>query len=237
MEKKIIAVLQSFVFLLSSCLNEQEVQFSYRESNLQLLQTMAKDANVEVEIELYEDEKFSQSEILAYKRIFEDIAGLENQTFELTPNGCSSRVYESYAYYGSASYEGNEFSATVYWKKDNQTGDIIDIYGGLGGQIVSKYDGIYGSPTITGSIYSMIHYGQTINFVNSSTISLTLKADYVVETYTLNSAGYPDTSTLPLSRITSKVGAGGNVDVINMTGTFEIHSAGEGSWGRDNLEF
>ncbi len=233
---KFIAVFQLFALLITSCLNEQEPQFSYKESNLKLLQTMAKDANIEVEIEIYKDKELNQSEILAHKLIFENIARLDNYAFKLIPNKCSSRVYEPYAYYGSASYDGNDFSVTVYWKKDNQTGDIIDVYGGLGGRFTTKYDDIYGSPTITGAVYSMIHYGQTINFMNNSTISLTLKADYVIETYTLNSAGYPDTSKLPLSRITSKVSASGDVNIINMTGAFDIHSAGEGSWGKDNLE-
>lgn len=32
------------------------------------------------------------------------------------------------------------FDLSVSWKKDNITGEIIDIYGGLGGENVSTYN-------------------------------------------------------------------------------------------------
>lgn len=180
--------------------------------------------NVEIELfNQYATEPLETRVIDNYKEIFENIVGIDGLQITLSYK-VNSRTFESYCYYGVVSYEGHAFDLSVYWKKDNITGEIIDIYGGLSGENVSTYN------PYDATVYEMIHMGQTIDFVNNDIISLTLKANYIVSVYTLNGNGNPDYDNL-LSRVTSKIIAYGSVYMNENYGSFTATSAGEESWG------
>lgn len=183
--------------------------------------------NVEIELfNHYATEPLEARVIDNYKKIFEQIAELNEVQIELSDK-VNSRTFEPFFYHGAVSYESHAFDLSVYWKKDNITGEIIDIYGGIGGENVSTYN------PYDATVYEMIYMGQTIDFVNNNIISLTLKANYVVSVYCLDGNGQPDHDSL-LSSVTSKVVVSGSVYMNANYGSFTATSAGEGSWG--NLE-
>lgn len=136
-----------------------------------------------------------------------------------------SRVVESFSYYGGVGYDGHTFDLAVHWRIDNSTGDIFDIYGGLGG---GGWDDYY---PYDYTYREMIHMGQTLHHANLEQISISLKADYVVSEYLPNSNG-----NHLMNRITSKVTATGIVYIQSYTSSFTIYSSGEGSWGRDLID-
>lgn len=217
-----------FLLCFSACSNEETPQISQKELNLLKLQSIAKEMGCNVSIKLFDDLALplTKEQIDLHRQIFANISNLNGSTFDLKPKN-SSRAYESFSYYGGATYEGRTFTAAAYWQKDNQTKDITEVVAGLGGRIFdTSGDNII--------LYTMTHWGQTLDGIHNETIYLTLRADYTVATYPrINSSDTIDISRGPLSEIVSKVGASGQVDTKAMNGSFTIHSAGPGSWALD----
>lgn len=221
----------TILFSFIACSNEEIPQVSQKEQNLLILQSIAKEVGVNVEIKLSDNFNLplSEEQIKVHRHIFQEIFDLNGTSFDLKPNISSSRAYESFSYHGAATYEGRTFTAATYWQKDNQTGHIMEVIAGLGGRIFDTTGGNI-------VLYTMTHWGQTLDGINNETIYLTLKADYTVATYPrINSSDTIDISRGPLSEIVSKVGASGQVDTRAMSGTFTVHSAGSGSWALDMI--
>lgn len=212
----------------SGCSNQDEVQISFQEQNLLKLQTIAKEVGANVQIELFNEHTrrpLTNLEIRLYKNEFEKVVALNNYKIELSLIQSYSRAIESYSHYGGVEYDGHIFDLTIFWKIDNETGEIFDILGGLGGEKKDFYD------PYDYTIREMIQREQTINYANNEQISISLKADYVVSVYTPTSTGDHLSS-----RITSKVTAAGIVYIKSNTSSFTMHSSGEGSWAEDMLE-
>lgn len=215
----------------TGCVDENISNVSQKEQNMEVLYSLAKEVGCDAEIKLSEEfnQPLSKEQIGMYRYLFENISKLDGYTFNLTSGTPMSRVYDSFSYSGSATYEGRSFSATVFWQKDNQTGEIREIVAGIGGRI---YDTTGGDIIL----YTMTNWGQTVDNISAGIISLTLKADYTVATYPrLNGSDSIDTSRGPLSEIISKVGVAGQINTEIMTGNFTVHSAGPGSWALDMM--
>lgn len=216
----------TILFCFTACSNEEIPQVSQKELNLDLIQSIAKDIGVQVDVELFNEhatEPLTKQAINKYRNEFLKIAELNGKTIELTKLS-DSRAVESFSYYGGVGYDGHTFNLTVHWRIDNATGDIFDIYGGLGGECIDDYD------PYDYTRREMIHMGQTIHHSNLEQISISLKADYVVSEYLPTSNG-----DHLMNRITSKVTAYGTVYIKSYTSSFTVHSAGEGSWSLDMI--
>ena len=217
----------TILFCFNACSNEDDAQITQKEQNLLKLQSIAKEVGVNVEIELFNEHAtrpLTNSEINKFKDEFLKIAELNGKKIALTKLS-DSRVVESFSYYGGVGYDGHTFDLAVHWRIDNSTGDIFDIYGGLGG---GGWDDYY---PYDYTYREMIHMGQTLHHANLEQISISLKADYVVSEYLPNSNG-----NHLMNRITSKVTATGIVYIQSYTSSFTIYSSGEGSWGRDLID-
>lgn len=213
-----------FILCFTACSNEEIPQVTQKELNLNLIQSIAKEMGIQVHVELYNEhatEPLTKQAINKYRNEFLKIAELNGKIIELTKLS-DSRVVESFSYYGGVGYDGHTFDLTVHWRIDNATGDIFDIYGGLGGERIDDYN------PYDYTHREMIHMGQTIHHANLEQISISLKADYVVSEYLPTSNG-----NLLMNRITSKVTATGIVYIQSYTSSFTINSSGEGSWGLD----
>lgn len=217
----------TILFCFTACSNEEIPQVSQKELNLNLIQSIAKEIGVNVKIELFNEHAtrpLTNSEINKFKNEFSKIAELNGKKLKLTKLP-DSRAIESFSYYGGVGYDGHTFDLAVHWRIDNSTGDIFDIYGGLGG---GGWDDYY---PYDYTYREMIHMGQTLHHANLEQISISLKADYVVSEYLPNSNG-----NHLMNRITSKVTATGIVYIQSYTSSFTIYSSGEGSWSRDWID-
>lgn len=76
------------------------------------------------------------------------------------------------------------------------------------------------------TVREMMHMGQTLHSSDTYAISITLKSDYIVTEYSYM-------YNTVMNQIRSKVAAEGYVYIQQNSGTFTVHSSGEGSWGDD----
>lgn len=224
----------AILFCFTACSNDETPQVSQKELNLNLIQSIAKDMGVQVDVELYDRQAIyplTKADIEYFKETFKQIAELDGQTVNLNINNTNSRVAEGFSYFGSALFNGHSFNVSVYWKKDNQTGEIFDIVGGMAGYAesdINDYQDVYFK-----TCCEMFHMGQTIHHANGTEISISLHSDYVA-TQKCYSNLLPDIGDgFTMNTTRCKVTAYGNVRFQGNTGSFVVNVAGSGSWGDD----
>ena len=228
--------LGALLLCFTACTNEETPQVSQKELNLNLVQSIAKDMGIQVDVELYGRQTIyplTQEDIAYFKETFKQIAELDGQTVNFKINETNSRVAESFSYFGKAPFNGHSFNVAVYWKKDYQTGEVFDIVGGMAGYAETDPH-VYPDATFI-TCCEMFHMGQTIHHANGSEISISLHSDYIASQKCYN--GLPGDSNV-MNTTRCKVTAYGNVRFQGNTSSFEVHVAGPGSWGddwRDNL--
>ena len=208
---------------LSSCESDLNVDVSQKEQNIELLRSIADSMGCNVEIELFNrqaTEPLTALDIEKFKAKFKEIVAMDGMRIELSPVAIDSRVLESNSYRGIAGYDGHNFNVSVYWTLDSATGEFTDIVGGMGGRAIDDYK------PYDYTVREMMHMGQTLHSSDTYAISITLKSDYIVTEYSYM-------YNTVMNQIRSKVAAEGYVYIQQNSGTFTVHSSGEGSWGDD----
>ena len=220
-----------FLLCFSACSNEEIPQVTQKELNLNLIQSIAKEMGVQVDVELYDRQAIyplTKADIEHFKKTFKQIAELDGQTVDFNTNNTYSRVAEGFSYSGTAPFNGHSFNVAVYWKKDNQTGEVFDIVGGMAGYAETEPHVYPGATFVT--CCEMFHMGQTIHHANGSEICISLHSDYIATQKCYN--GLPGNGNV-MNTTRCKVTAYGTVHFQGNTDSFVVHVAGSGSWGDD----
>lgn len=230
--KSAYIILFVFVAMLSGCTNEQTFEYSVNEQNIKLIQKIACNygfPKVELYYEGIRTTPLSQDEIIAYENYFKELRQLNGMVIK-TKGVIDSRALESDVYYGTASYENHSYNITVYWMKDNQTNEICNIEGGIGGSSLTEYPWPDSDEIIiaNGIVNEIIYQGKTLHGASNGIISITIRGDYLTKRYKMN-GGRIDFDELYYQTV-SKVAADGKVNTRTKEGQFVIHYSGEGSW-------
>lgn len=205
---------------------------NYDDSNIESIRKIALKygfTDIEVRINHSKEELLTKEELdsfEAYYRILKEINNKNIKLKKLTSNSIS-RVLESSSYHGGVSYEGHSYRVAVYWMKDNETGEICNIEGGMGGSSLDTYP--YPTEVANGIVYELVYQGKTIYGAGGGIIDLTLRGDYILKRYHLI-GNKIDFDRGPYYSTISRVAASGRVNTNTLEGGFTMHYSGPGSW-------
>lgn len=229
-----VTICLGFLFVMS-CSNMEEPITSCDGENMAVIKEIAKKYgynDIQIKYEGERSTPLTDQELQGYEGYFKELKRIDGMGFTMTQGAPVSRVFESDVYRGSVYYGGSGFDVAVYWMKDNQTGEIAYVEGGLGGSSLGDIHE-YPYPELAlnqsnGMVYTMINQGRIFHGASGGVIDLTLKADLIVERYIVVD-GKIQFDKLYYD-LTTKVTAFGRVDTNSHTGSFSVQSVGSGNW-------